>query len=164
MSYEEIAIYSRIIGTLVVFGMLWYLFARFAAPVITRAQELKNEEIARAERRRTAERTRLDTMIAELTEATRAADAIRRTAEDVARRERERAVAQTREAGERALRNADGELDRARATARDALRIELIEKALQRASREASAHVDAKRNAALIDEFLGKLERRAPGA
>ncbi len=164
MSYEQIAIYSRIVGTLVVFGILWYLFRRFLAPVIARAQELKNEEIARAERRRTAERTRLDTMIAELTEASRAADAIRRTAEDAARREREQGVAQSREAGERALRNADGELERARMAARDTLRIELIEKALQRASREAAAQVDAKRNTALIDEFLGKLERREPRA
>lgn len=159
MSYEAIAIWSRIIGTFVVLAILWYVFVRFMAPAIARAQQTKNEEIAAAERRREAAKTQIAAAQAELAQAERDAEAIRARAEADAKREREAAKTQASETGERLVRAAGGELDRARAAARDALRIELIEKALQEARREAGARVDAARNAQLVDAFVASLER-----
>ncbi|MBV8153722.1 MAG: hypothetical protein JOY98_04835, partial [Candidatus Eremiobacteraeota bacterium] len=62
------------------------------------------------------------------------------------------------EAGERALAGAGGELQRARAAAREQLRGEMLDRALARARGEASRRVDAATNARLVDRFLRSLE------
>lgn len=159
MSYEEIAIWSRIIGTVVVLAILWYIFARFIAPAIARAQESKNEEIALAERRRDAAKAEIAAAQAVVAQSEQDAKAIRERVEAEARREREQALAQVREAGERALRNASGELERARLNARAAFRVELIERALRTARAEAEARIDPARNAELVGTFVASLER-----
>lgn len=158
MSYEAIAIWSRILGTAAVLAILWYAFVRFLAPAIARAQEARNEEIAQAEQRRDAAKAQIAAAQAEIAQAERDAQAIRSRADADAKREREAAKAQAWEAGERLVRAADGELGRARAAARDALRLELIEKALRQARQEAEARVDAAHNARLVDAFVTSLE------
>jgi F-type H+-transporting ATPase subunit b len=158
MSYESIAIWSRIIGTVVVLAMLWYVFVRFLAPAIARAQEAKNEEIAHAEQRRDAAKAEIAAARAEAAQAEHDAQSIRERAESDARREREQALAQARESGDRSVRNAEGELARGRVNAQSTLRIELIEKALDAARRDAEARVDPAYNAALVDKFLTSLE------
>jgi F-type H+-transporting ATPase subunit b len=158
MTYESIAIWSRVIGTVVVLALLWYIFAKFLAPAIARAQEAKNEEIARAEQRRDAARTEIAAAQAAVAQAEADARAIRARAEADAHREREQALAQAREAGERSVRNAEGELARGRVNAQAALRVELIEKALDAARRDAEARVDPTYNAALVGKFLNSLE------
>lgn len=158
MSYELIAVWSRIIGTVVVLGFLWYIFARFLAPAIASAQQAKNEEIARAEQRRDAAKAEIAAAAAEATQAERDAESILARAQADAHREREQALAQVRESGERALRSAEGELARARLNAQAALRIELIEKALDAARRDAETRVDPVYNAALVDKFVRSLE------
>ena len=75
----------------------------------------------------------------------------------------EAAVAEAKEAGERALQNARGEYDRAIAAARERLRIELLDKALDRAREEASRRVDAAANERLVNGFVNSLERSSPG-
>jgi F-type H+-transporting ATPase subunit b len=162
MSYEAIAVWSRIIGTVAVLAILWYVFARFLAPAIARAQQAKNEEIAHAEERRSAAQAQIAAVRAEIEQAERDAAAIRARAESDAKREREAATAQAAEAGERLVRNAEGELARARAAARDALRVELIEKALQLARREADGRIDPALNAQLAGNFVGSLEAGGP--
>ncbi len=159
MSYEAVALWSRIIGTVVVLAILWWAFRRFMVPAITRAQQAKNEEIARAEQRRDAAKAEIAAAQAELDQAERDAQAIRARVEADIARERDQALAQARDAGERAVRNAQGELERARANALVALRIELIEKALELARRDAEARVDQAANAELVDAFVGGLER-----
>lgn len=158
MSYETIAIWSRIIGTLVVLGILWYVFARFIAPAIAQAQEAKNAEIGRAEQRCKDAKAEIAAAQAEIAQAETDAGAIRARAQADAKRERDAATAQAQEAGERLLRNADGELERARMTARDALRVQMIEQALELARGEAGQRVDSTRNAELVDKFVGSLE------
>lgn len=158
MSYEQIAIWSRILGTLVVLWLIYYSFVRYIVPAIAQAQEAKNAEIALAEHRRDAARTEVDRAISALTEAARDAEAIRKRVADEAHREREKALAEAREAGERALSNAAGELDRARFAARDRLRVELIEKALQKAREDANARIDNAKNAEIVSRFVGTLE------
>lgn len=158
MSYEEIAIWSRIIGTVAVLLLLWYVFKRFLAPAIASAQEAKNEEIALAERRRDAAKAEIAAAQGTLARAEEDAKAILARAEADARREREQALAQAREAGERALRNASGELERARRNAHDAFRVDLIEKALHAARSDARARIDSARNAELVAAFVASLE------
>lgn len=162
MTYEAIAIWSRIIGTVVVLALLWYVFVRFIAPAIARAQDAKNEEIARAEQRRDAAKAEIAAAEAEVAQAEHDAHAIGERAEAEARREREQALAQLRDAGERAVRNAEGELGRARESARAALRIELVEKALDAARRDAEKRVDPAFNTALIGTFVTHLEKEEP--
>jgi F-type H+-transporting ATPase subunit b len=159
MSYDQIAIWARVGHTVLVIALLWWLFKRFLAPTVARAQQAKNEEIALAERRRDAAKEQISTAEAEIEQAAKDAQAIRARAEADVRRERELAVAQAWEAGERVIRHADGELERSRLAARAALRIRLIEQALQLARREADAQIDAARNAELVGRFVGSLER-----
>jgi F0F1-type ATP synthase membrane subunit b/b' len=158
MSYEAIAIWSRIIGTAVVLWMLYYGFVKYLVPAIGHAQEAKNAEIAQAEERRDVARTDVDKAITELAEAGRDAEAIRQRVSDEANRDREKAITEAREAGERAMHNASGELDRARQSARDRLRVELIEKALKQARDDASARIDTAKNAEIVSRFVGSLE------
>lgn len=159
MTYADIAVWSRIIGTVITLAILWWVFARYIAPAIVRAQEAKNAELSHAEQRRDAAKAEVDAAISALAEADRDAEAIRRRGQDEARRDREKALADAREAGERVLRNAEGELDRARGAARAALRVELIEKALRAARETANARVDTGANAELIRAFAATLER-----
>ena len=162
MTYEAVAIWSRIIGTVAVLALLWYVFARFIAPAILQAQEAKNEEIARAEQRRDAAKAEITAAEAEVSQAEHDAQAIAERAEAEARREHEHAVTQLREAGERAVRSAEGELSRARENARAALRIELVEKALDAARRDAEKRVDPAYNTRLIGTFVTQLEKEEP--
>lgn len=158
MSYEAIAIWSRIIGTVAVLWLLYYWFVKYLVPAIGNAQEAKNAEIAQAEERRDAARAGVDKAIGELAEASRDAESIRQRVSDEANRDREKAMAEAREAGERAMYNASGELDRARQSARDRLRVELIEKALKQARDDASERVDNAKNAEIVSRFVGSLE------
>ena len=68
---------------------------------------------------------------------------------------------EAREAGERALRNAGGELDRARAFAREQLRTKLVDRALDIADARAVERVDAGVNERLVKEFVNSLQRGA---
>ena len=57
------------------------------------------------------------------------------------------------------MRNAEGELERARLAARDRLRIELIEKALRKARAQASGRVSDAVNTALVETTVADLTR-----
>ena len=73
--------------------------------------------------------------------------------------EREAVLREARDAGERALRDAQGELGRARAAARQELRDELIDKALAQARATALERVDAAADRKLVGSFVQSLER-----
>jgi F0F1-type ATP synthase membrane subunit b/b' len=72
-------------------------------------------------------------------------------------------LAEATEAGERALRDAGGELERARAAARLRLRDELLERALQIARHDAVERVGPALDSRLVERFVGSLEESAGG-
>ena len=123
------------------------------------AQASTNKQLAENERHRDEAKASLDVLRSEIEGADRDAAAIRARSVEFASRERDAALAEARAAGERALRNAAGELDRARAAARENLRTELLEKALNLAKTDATARVDAGLNAKLVTDFVTSIAK-----
>ncbi|MDQ6826255.1 MAG: hypothetical protein M3Z14_03535 [Candidatus Eremiobacteraeota bacterium] len=159
MNYQAISTWSQVISAILFAAVLVWMFRKFLVPAIAVAQQTRNEEIRVAEKRRDQAQSDIVSMRSVLAAAEIDAASIRERANMDALRERGRAVEEAREAGERALRNAHGELARSRLTAREALRTELIDLALGVARREANAKVDRSTNALLVRTFLDRLER-----
>lgn len=158
MNYEAIAVWSQVVSSVLFMAVLVWMFVKLIIPLVMTAQTNKNEEIARAEARRDAAKTRLEELRAHTGNADADAAAIKERASAQGQRELQTALAEAKEAGERALRNAAGELDRARAAAREALRNELLDKALTRAREEASKRVTPSVNAALVERFVNSID------
>ncbi len=157
--YVQVAIWSQVVSAGLFLGVLVWLWFKFLQPAIMAAQERYNKQIAEAERHRDEAKATLDLLQREIGGASRDAEAIAVRAAAQAAGESQATVAEAREAGERALRNAQAEFARALAAARDTLRVELLDKALQRARGDAGRRVDAPTNARLVDRFVGSLER-----
>ncbi|MBV9270248.1 MAG: hypothetical protein JO165_04085 [Candidatus Eremiobacteraeota bacterium] len=157
--WAEIARWS-VVASSVIFAMfLVWMFRKFIVPAIEAAQRAKNEEIAAAERHLADANERCAQLEAEVARADSDAAAIRRRGEEQGGVEYQATVREATEAGERALRNAGGELDRARAVAREQLRTKLVERALDIADARAAERVDANVNERLIKEFVNSLQR-----
>ncbi len=161
MNYEQIAIWSQVISAILFLIALVAIWIKWIAPAVLAAQEARNQQIAVAERHRDEAKATLETLRHEIDGAKHDADLIRERAKHQAGLEKEAAIAEAREAGERSLRNAAGELGRARAEARERLRGELIEKALSFAQREATSRMNAATNAKLVDRMVVTLEQGA---
>ena len=161
MNYEQIAIWSQVVSAILFLIALVAIWIKWIAPAVLTAQEAHNQQIAVAERHRDQAKATLEVLRHEIDGAKRDADLIRERAKHQAELERDAAIAEAREAGERSLRNAAGELGRARAEARERLRGELIEKALAFAQTEAISRMNAGTNAALVDRLVAKLEQGA---
>ena len=158
MDYVEIAKWSQVISSVLFICVLVYLWVKFIQPAIEAAQQNKNKQIAETERHRDEAKAAVETLHGEIDSAKRDAELIRGRAEEQAKHEAEAIVSETRQAGERALRNAQGELERARAAARQQLRDEMAEKALVLARKEAEERVDGNVNAQLVQRFVVSLE------
>ncbi len=158
--YVHVALWSQVAASILFVAVLVWLWVRFIQPAILAAQDRANKQIAEAERHRDEANAMLDLLQGQLSGAARDADAIKDRAKAQAEREYEAAVAEAKEAGERALASASGELPRARSAARERLRVELLDKALARARSDAKGRVDAGTNTRLVDQFLASLERR----
>lgn len=156
--YEKLATGSQIVASVLFLVVLVILWRKYIAPAVLASQARKNAELADSEARRDAARAEIDVARAEIAKAEEEARAIAARAQTDASRTREKILASARAEGERLTRNADGELDRARAAARDALRTELLEKAMQIA-REASLHLDESTNRRLVGEAVDTAER-----
>ncbi len=159
MNYEAISIWSQVISAILFAVVLVWMFRKFLTPAIAAAQQARNHEIEAAEQRRDTARAEVDSMQAVLQDAERDAASIRQRADADALREREQAISEAREEGERTLRNAQGELQRSRVTAREVLRGELVEGALEIARSQASARVDGALNDRLVGALVDTLER-----
>jgi F0F1-type ATP synthase membrane subunit b/b' len=157
--YVQIAVWSQVASSALFLCVLAWLWFKFIQPAIMAAQERYNKQIAEAERHRDEAKATLDVLQSEIDGAAHDAELIKARAEAQASREYDAAVAETREAGERAVRNAQAEFARTLAAARDRLRVELLDKALNQARQEAAQRVDAALNARLVDRFVGSLER-----
>ena len=159
MSYERIAVLSQVISAILFLVALGYIWIRFIAPAVLAAQEANNKVIAEAVRHRDEAKAALDLLNTEIEGAKRDADAIRSRSAIQGDHEKAAVIAEAREAGERSLVSADGELERARFVARERLRSEMLQKALRMARSKATDRIDAAMNAKLVDNFVTTLER-----
>ena len=159
MNYEAIAVWSQVVSSVLFIGVLIWLFQRFLLPVVMSAQRAKNDEIATAERRRDEAKAKAEALHAEIRAAESDAHAIAERTAIQATRERGEALEEAKEAGERLLVTAGGELARRRLEARDALRAEMLEKALGVAQTKARARVDARVDGKLVERLAATLDR-----
>ncbi len=157
MNYDQVAFWSQIAGFVLFAVVLVWAFGKWITPAIAAAQKASNERIALAERHRDEMRAALESLRHEIEGAKRDADAMIERVKERARHEYDAVVSEAKDAGERTVRNADGELGRARAAAQTRLRIDLAAKALDIAKRSAAHRVDDATNARLVQEFLGAL-------
>jgi F0F1-type ATP synthase membrane subunit b/b' len=158
-TYVTIAIWSQVISAIVFIAALGYLWFRYLQPIVLAAQARSNEQIAEAERHRDDAKAALSALREEIEGADRDAVIIRERAARQAQRERISTLAEANDAGERLVRNARGEFERARAAARERLRGELLTRALDAARSEATHRIDASANERLVNVFLTSLER-----
>jgi F0F1-type ATP synthase membrane subunit b/b' len=157
--YVQIAIWSQVASSVLFIGVLVWLWFKFIQPAILAAQDRQNKQIAEAERHRDEAKAMLDLLRNEIESAQQDAESIEVRAEAQGARERAAIVAETREAGERGVRDAQAEFGWSLAAARDRLRAELLEKALVRARAEAAQRVDQSLDARLVERFATLLER-----
>jgi F0F1-type ATP synthase membrane subunit b/b' len=153
-----LARWSQILGSLAFIAVVIWLWIRFLAPAVVASRDRKNAELADAERRRDETKEEIDVARRELASATSEAQAIRSRGERDAQALSERVLAEAKAEGERQVRNAGGELERSRSAAREALRAELIAKALEIA-RASAANIDENTNRRLIGDVVETLER-----
>jgi F-type H+-transporting ATPase subunit b len=163
MSLEALAQYSQWIGALVFLVVAIWLFRKYLLPALTKYEAGKNAEIAEAEARREKMKADVGTARGEVEIAARDAAAIEQRATADAALERDRIVAAARDEAARLVRNAEGELDRARMSARAALRDEFLSKALVEARKTAAERVDAQTNSKLVGATIDSVERERAG-
>ena len=158
MDYVEIAKWSQIISSALFLCVMLYLWVKFVQPAIETVQQNRNKQIAEAERHRDEAKAAVESLNGGIEDAQRDADLIRLRAEEQGQLEADAIVEESRQAGERALCNAQGELERARAAAREQLRDEFAERALALARQDAEQKVDGNINARLVQRFVESLE------
>jgi F-type H+-transporting ATPase subunit b len=156
--YENVAIWSQVISSILFLCVLVWLWMKYLQPAIMASQERVNKQIAEGERHRDEAKAMLDILQTEIEGANRDAEAIKQRAADQAQHETDATLAEAREAGQRALANANMEFDRSLAAARASLRVEMLDKALTRARAQAQQRVDASTDTTLVDRFIGSLE------
>jgi F0F1-type ATP synthase membrane subunit b/b' len=160
MNLDMLAIISQISGALIFVVCAVWMFNRWAQPAIVRYQAGKNAELADAESRREQIKAACNSARTEIERAEEDALEIRSRVQAVARRERAHALKQAQAEAERIVRNAGGELERARLIARDHLRIEFIEKALVKARTVAAGRVDAAIDGRLVEATVADVAAR----
>jgi F0F1-type ATP synthase membrane subunit b/b' len=157
--FQQIALWSQVAGAIAFLVVVVLLFRKYLMPAVKANQEARNAEIAEAEARCERLKAELAKAKADLERAELDAAEIRSRVASIEKREREKVLADATHEGERLVTNAQGELARARMAAMDRLRIELIEKALQKARAEAAARVDDATNSRLVEEVVEDLTR-----
>jgi F-type H+-transporting ATPase subunit b len=157
--FEAVALWSQVLGAVAFLIVVILLFRKYLIPAVEANEKARNAEIAEAEARRERVRAEAGAARSEVEGAQRDAAEIRARVDVVVKREQDQLVAEARADGERMVRNAEGELERARMAARDRLRIELIEKALLQARAQASGRVDERTNTRLVNETVDDLSR-----
>jgi F0F1-type ATP synthase membrane subunit b/b' len=163
MNYERIALLSQVVSSFAFLVVMVWIWSKFIQPAVLSAQQAANARLAEAERHRDEAKAALASLQASVAEAERDAQAIRDRAGAHAQIEREAALKEARDSGERAVQNAGRELERAREAARTAFRDQLVESALNLARSKASSRVDDAVNAKFVSGFLNKLGTRGNG-
>ncbi|HEY2474733.1 MAG TPA: hypothetical protein VGI19_08005 [Candidatus Cybelea sp.] len=161
--YIAIAVWSQVASSILFIAVLVFIWFRWLMPVLMAAQERSNRQIAEAERHRDEVKGALGALREAIESAGHDAGLILQRAELHAAREREAALKEATDSGERTLREAQGELGRARAAARQRLRDDLVERALKIARSDATQRVGPSLDGRLIEEFVGSLQEGARG-
>ena len=159
MSLEALAQWSQIVGAIIFVIAIVLIWNKYIAPGVKAYQAAKNAELADAEARREHIRADVAAARAEVERADADCREITSRVDVVNDREREKSLADAHAEAERIVRNAEGELERARIAARDRLRIEFIEKALAKARDEAAGRVGEDANRTLIAGTVDDLVR-----
>ncbi len=159
MSLETLAQFSQIIGAVVFLIAIVWIWSKFIAPGVKSYQQAKNAELAQAEARREQMRKDVEAARAEVAGADEDCREIRARIDIVNERDKRKTVELAKHEAERIVRNAEGELERARLAARDRLRIEFIEKALAKARADAPARVTGSTDRALVQSTVDDLAR-----
>jgi F-type H+-transporting ATPase subunit b len=158
--YEGLAVWSQVVASLLFIAALVYGWMRFLSPAVLKAQEAKNADLLEAEKRRDAAKERVEAAQREVERASEDARAIVARSNRDASELRARIVAAAHAEGQRQVKAAEGELDRSRAAARDALRADLLARAMKIA-RDAASTLDDDTNRRLITEAVEGAERGA---
>lgn len=157
-AYEQLAVWSQVVASVLFIIVLAYIWMRFIAPAVIASQARKNAELGDAERRRDAARAQVETAQHEVMAAESDARSIRARAHGDATRIREAILGEAAAEGGRLVQNAQGELERGRAEARDRFRSELLERAMQIA-RDAASRLDDATDRRLVHEAVDVAER-----
>jgi F0F1-type ATP synthase membrane subunit b/b' len=157
VNYELIAQYSEIIGGFAFLVVAIWLFRKFVLPAVRAGEVSRNSDLVNTEHRREQLRDEVSEARAEVESADRDALAIAARAETDARHEYETIISDARREGLRLIQNARGELDRGRLAGRDKLRIEFIEKALNRARELAGQQLTEAADARLVAKTVDNL-------
>jgi F0F1-type ATP synthase membrane subunit b/b' len=157
LNYEAIAQYSEIIGGFAFIIVLIWLFRKFALPAVRAGEIARNSDLVNTEHRRDQLREEVAAARAEVEAADRDALAILARAETDARHEHDSIIADARREGLRLVQNARGELDRGRIAGREGLRIEFVEKALNRARELASQQLTPDADTRLVNKTVDEL-------
>jgi F-type H+-transporting ATPase subunit b len=160
MNYDAIALWSQVIAAVVFAALIVIGFMRYLTPTIARMTAAKNDEIHENETRRDEATQRVAAARAEIAEATTDAARIKEHIERDARREAAIIVATAHSEAQRLVRNAHADYERSRVSARDRLRVEMIDKALAAARKTVAGRIDEKAEATLVGRFIGELERK----
>lgn len=156
--YANVATWSQVAASLLFIALLVYGWQRFLAPMVLASQARKNAELADAVARRDAARDEIDAAQREVGIAAEQARSIGERAAADAKRIAERIATDAGAEGERLIKNANGELERSRAAARDALRVELLDRALTIA-RGNAANLSSATDLALIEDAVATADR-----
>jgi F0F1-type ATP synthase membrane subunit b/b' len=157
LNYETIAQYSEIIGGFAFLIVMIWLFRKYALPAVRAGEIARNSDLVNTEHRRDQLREEVAAARATVEDADRDALAILQRAETDARHEHESIITDARREGLRLIQNARGELDRGRIAGRDKLRIEFIEKALNRARELATQRLTADVDERLVHKTVEEL-------
>ena len=157
MNYEVIAQYSEIIGGFAFIIVLIWLFRKFALPAVRAGEISRNSDLVNTEHRRDQLREEVAAARAEVEAADRDALAILARSETDARHEHDSIITEARREGLRLVQNARGELDRGRIAGREGLRIEFVEKALDRARELATQQLTPDADTRLVNKTVDEL-------
>lgn len=157
--FVQVALWSQVAGSVAFLLVLIVMFRKYLIPAVVANQAARNAQLAEAEARRMRVQTEAAHARGEIEAADRDAAEIRSRVARVTERDRAHAIDEAKAEGERLVRNAQGELERARLAARDRLRIELIEKALAKARAQAAGRVSDDVNKALVGATVDDLTR-----
>jgi F0F1-type ATP synthase membrane subunit b/b' len=157
MNYETIAQYSEIIGGFAFLIVMIWLFRKYALPAVRAGEISRNSDLVNTEHRREQLRDEVAEARGLVESADRDALAIAARAETDARHEHETIIADARREGSRLIHNARGELERGRIAGRDKLRIEFIEKALNRARELAGQQLSEAGDTRLVTKTVDDL-------
>jgi F-type H+-transporting ATPase subunit b len=163
-TYEAIAVWSEVVASVLFIAAMIWIFRKYIAPAVTKAEAQKNAELVEAERRRNEAREQVSISQRNLEAAKTEVTAILARAASDAQRERDRILADARVDGERLINNADGELTRGRAAGRESYRDALLQDALRLAGEKAAREVDGRADTDIINRVLGAIDENVAAA